>query len=95
MRLRGARSNLARRRQAFTGAYARWLAKLLKHLGKARAGLAQFDAAEASLLEARTVSVAARGESHKDTRECTQALVELYTKRHAAEPGKLYDLDEK
>ena len=81
----------ARARQAFTGAYARWLAKLLKHLGRGRAGLGEVAAAEANLLEARSTSAAARGEEHKDTHECTQALVDFYTARNAAEPGKGYD----
>jgi serine/threonine protein kinase len=67
------------------------LALLLTWLGKARTGLKQFEAAEASLLEAHPIWVKTRGETHKDTRNCKQAIVDLYTDWHAAQPGKGYD----
>ena len=53
--------------------------------------LKQFEAAEANLLEARTIFVKTRGEQHQDTRKCTQGIVDLYTAWHAAQPGKGYD----
>ena len=78
-------------RKAFTGSNARWLAKLLTTLGKARAALGEFPAAEASLLEAHPLYVTTRGATHKDTRDCTRAIVELYDAWSAREPGKGYD----
>jgi eukaryotic-like serine/threonine-protein kinase len=84
-------------RKVFTGGDARRLAGLLTILGRARVGLGfdaeRFKLAEANLLEAHPIYVAARdrGPTHKDTIECAQALVDLYTAWHAAEPGKGYD----
>jgi len=69
----------------------RALGFLLTRLGTARTGLKQFEAAEANLLEARTIFVKTRGEQHQDTRKCTQGIVDLYTAWHAAQPGKGYD----
>ncbi|MFO0859473.1 MAG: tetratricopeptide repeat protein [Phycisphaerales bacterium] len=84
-------------RKRFTGGNVRLLADFLSALGRARAG-AGFDAvrftlAEANLLEAHPIYVAAkdRGPTHKDTLACVQALVDLYTTWDAAEPGKGYD----
>ncbi|MBK8594072.1 MAG: serine/threonine protein kinase [Holophagales bacterium] len=75
-------------RKAFTGANARWVAKLLTRRGLARTALGDLDAAEKDLLEAYPLIVASRGEGHKETRECVQALVALYTARQAAGPGR-------
>src|SRR5262249_30258558 len=66
-------------------------AMLLTRLGRARTGLKQFAAAEASLLEAHSTWIKARGETHVDTRNCERAIVDLYTNWHTAQPGKGYD----
>jgi tetratricopeptide (TPR) repeat protein len=84
-------------RKAFTGGNARRLAAFLTALGRARVGLGydaeRFALAEANLLEAHPIYVAAkdRGPTHKDTLECVRALVDLYTAWDKAEPGKGYD----
>jgi hypothetical protein len=73
------------------------MADFLTSLGRARVGLGyepeRFALAESNLLEAHPIFVAApdRGPMHKDTLECVQGLVDLYTAWHAAEPGKGYD----
>jgi tetratricopeptide (TPR) repeat protein len=67
------------------------LATLLTGSGQARAGLKQFETAEASLLEAHALWVKARGEKQDETRSCKQAIVDLYTEWNAAQPGKGYD----
>jgi non-specific serine/threonine protein kinase/serine/threonine-protein kinase len=69
----------------------RSLATLLTRLGAARKALNQFDASEHNLREAHGILVKTRGEAHKDTRECKQAIVDLYTAWSSAEPGKGYD----
>ena len=79
-------------RKAFTGANVRWVAKLLARRGMARTALGRLDAAEKDLLEAYPLYVSSRGEDHRETRECVQALVDLYTARQAAEPGRGWDL---
>ena len=53
--------------------------------------LGSLDAAEKDLLEAHPLFVSSRGERHKETRECVQALVALYSARQAAEPGGGWD----
>jgi eukaryotic-like serine/threonine-protein kinase len=78
-------------RQAFRGANASTLASLLTHLGRARAGLGEFAAAEAGLLEAHPVFLKTRGQTHKSTRDCAQALIDLYTTWNETEPGHGYD----
>ena len=84
-------------RKTFTGDNARRLADFLTGFGRARVGVGydaeRFALAEANLLEAHPIYLAAkdRGQAHKDTLECVQALVDLYTTWHAAEPGKGYD----
>lgn len=78
-------------RTAFTGANARWVAKLLSRRGMARTALGKLDAAEKDLLEAYPLFVSTRGEGHKETRECAKALVDLYRARQAAEPGGGHD----
>ncbi len=84
-------------RKAFTGGNARRLAEFLTGFGRARVGVGydaeSFKLAEANLLEAHPIYLAAkdRGPAHKDTLECVQVLVDLYTAWHAAEPGKGYD----
>jgi serine/threonine protein kinase/tetratricopeptide (TPR) repeat protein len=79
-------------RNAFTGANVRWVAKLLTRRGRARTALGNLDAAEKDLLEALPLFVSSRGEKHKETRECLQALVDVYKARQAAEPGRGYDV---
>jgi serine/threonine protein kinase/Tfp pilus assembly protein PilF len=84
-------------RQQFPSASVQRLADILITLGRARIGLGydaqRFALAEANLLEAHPIYLAAkdRGPTHKDTLECVQGLVDLYTAWHAAEPGKVYD----
>jgi len=73
-------------RAAFTGSYARWLAKYSFNLGRARAGVREFAAAEANFLEAQALFVQTRGEAHKETRAGIRALSEFYTEWNAAEP---------
>jgi tetratricopeptide (TPR) repeat protein len=64
-------------------------------LGKARMGLAkeaaEFELAEASLLEAQSVFAKIRGEKDIETREWTRGLADLYSAWDKAEPGKGYD----
>ncbi|MCL4838940.1 MAG: serine/threonine-protein kinase [Thermoanaerobaculia bacterium] len=78
-------------RQAFTGANARRLGGLLTTLGRARAGLGpdreRFALAEANLLEAHPLLVAAHGETHENTLECVRGLAALYAAWEKAEPG--------
>jgi serine/threonine protein kinase/tetratricopeptide (TPR) repeat protein len=79
-------------RKAFTGDNAYRLALLLMNLGKARTGLGEFAAAEANLLEAQPIFVRARGPEHdRGTRECIQAIVDLYSTWNTREPRKGYD----
>ena len=70
-------------------------ASLLGLLGKARGALAkqsaEFAVAEANLLEAHATFAKLRGERDKETREWAQGLVDFYTARDKAEPGKGYD----
>ncbi len=80
-------------RKAFTGANARWVAKLLTRRGKARTALGSLDAAGKDLLEAWPLFVSSRGEKHRETRECVEALVDLYTAKRAAEPGGGWERD--
>jgi serine/threonine protein kinase/Tfp pilus assembly protein PilF len=81
-------------RKKFTRGNARRLADFLTALGRARVGAGydaeRFTLAEANLLEAHPIYVAAKthGPTHKDTLACVQALVDLYTAWDKAEPGK-------
>jgi tetratricopeptide (TPR) repeat protein len=78
-------------RKAFTGANARWVAKLLARRGAARTALGDLDAAEKDLLEAHPLFVSSRGEGHKETRECARALAGLHEarrKRRALRSGE-------
>ena len=83
-------------RKAFSGGNAPRLATFLTLLGRARVGVGygreRYAAAEANLLEAHAIFLAAKdlGPSHKDTLECVQALVDLYTAWEQAESGKGY-----
>ncbi len=83
-------------RKAFTGGNAGRLADFLTTLGRARVGLGydaeRFALAEANLLEAHPIHVAAkdRGPTNKRTLGCVQAVVDLYTAWDKAEPGKGY-----
>ena len=78
-------------RAAFTGPNARQVAKWLLNLGKARLGLAEYDAAEAALLESHALYVQTRGAGHADTLACAAALAELYATREATTPGAGFD----
>ena len=78
-------------RKSYTGSSERSLGMLMRDLAAARIGLDQFAAAEANLLEAHAIFIKTRGESHADTRDCTQRLVDLYAAWDKAEPGKGYD----
>ena len=82
---------VASARKALTGANPRGLASFLMHLGKARTGLGELAAAETDLLEAQPLFVKTRGPQHRDTRACTQAVVDLYTAWFAVEADKGYD----
>jgi eukaryotic-like serine/threonine-protein kinase len=82
--------------KAFTGMTGTLrFASLRGLLGKVRAGLAkqpaEFAEAEANLIEAQTTFAKTRGDKDKETREWTQALVDLYAAWDKAEPGKGYD----
>ncbi len=81
-------------RTVFLGGNAHRLASILMNLGLARAGLgyepSRFDAADANLAESYEIFVATRGERHKDTLECVQALIDLYAVRNTEEPGEGY-----
>jgi tetratricopeptide (TPR) repeat protein len=82
-------------RKTFAGSVEIRLATLLAALGSARAGMA-FDAdgfapAEPNLVEAYAIFKDTRGPTHKETRECAQALVDLYTAWHAVEPNAGHD----
>jgi tetratricopeptide (TPR) repeat protein len=78
-------------RKSCTGSNARTLAVLLMNLGKSRAGMQEFTAAETELLEARKLYESSRGPRHKETLECTKALVDFYATWHINSPGKGYD----
>jgi tetratricopeptide (TPR) repeat protein len=78
-------------RKTYTGANERNLAALLKDLGAARARLDKFAEAETNLLEAHAIFLKTRGETHADTRNCAQVLVDFYALWGKAEPGKGYD----
>ncbi|MBX3323126.1 MAG: tetratricopeptide repeat protein, partial [Phycisphaeraceae bacterium] len=84
-------------RKQFTGGNAPRLGLLLTTLGRARVGFGydaeRFALAEANLLEANAIYVDAkdRGPAHKDTLECVQALVDLYTAWDEAQPDAGHD----
>ncbi|MFN9977196.1 MAG: hypothetical protein ACK58T_45570, partial [Phycisphaerae bacterium] len=65
--------------------------RFLLNLGTAQGRTGDFAEGEATLLEAQSAAVKSRGESHKDTRSCNQALIDLYAAWDAAQPGKGYD----
>jgi non-specific serine/threonine protein kinase/serine/threonine-protein kinase len=81
----------SRVREVCTGSNSRALAVLLMNLGKSRAALGDFTAAEAELLEARSVFVSSRGERHKETLECTRALADFYGTWNTSAPGQGHD----
>jgi serine/threonine protein kinase len=84
-------------RKVLIGGNARRLADYLTVFGRARFDIGydedRFKLAEANLLQAHPIYVASkdRGPTHKDTLECVQALVDLYTAWNKVEPGKGYD----
>jgi len=81
-------------RRAFSAGNAPWLASFLLTLGRAQARLAygaeRFRLAESHLAEAHALLTKTRGEGHKDTVDCMQGLVDLYTAWNAAEPESGY-----
>jgi serine/threonine protein kinase len=79
-------------RKAFIGDNAFRLGELLLPLGKAQSALGDFASAQTNLLEAqRILDRTVNATRASDLRECTQALVTLYTAWNAAAPGKGYD----
>ena len=78
-------------RKAFTGANVRWVAKLLRDGARPGRPSAPRRCREGSPRGPPALRPS-RGERHKETRECAQALVDLYKARQAAEPGRGYDL---
>jgi len=78
-------------RKTFTGANAFRLAKFLVILGKARAGLSQYETAQANLLEANEILAQSAGSPPKYTLDCLQAIIDLYAAWNVADPGKGYD----
>lgn len=64
--------------------------RFLLNLGTARCRVGDFAAAEATLLEAQEAAEKSRGAGHRDTRNCNQALIDLYAASDAAQPGKGY-----
>jgi hypothetical protein len=77
-------------RKYFTDRNAWRVPRFLMNLGKARAALGQYTAAEANLLEAWSI-VQTYGPTSKDLDEYAQAIAALYVAWNAAEPGKGYD----
>ena len=65
--------------------------RFLLNLGTAQGRTGDFAAGEATLIEAQSAAAKLRGESHRDTRNCNQALIDLYSAWHVAQPGKGYD----
>ncbi len=78
-------------RRVFTQDNPGALMSMLVNLGKARAGVAEFPAAEANLLEAYPIAVKYRGPTHRDVRDCAKDIAAMYTAWHAAEPGAGHD----
>jgi len=78
-------------RSTFTGDNGFRLAKFLMYLGKARTGLQDYQLAEANLLEGLASYVRTPGPSASETNECVQAVADLYTAMHKAEPSKGFD----
>jgi serine/threonine protein kinase/Flp pilus assembly protein TadD len=75
-------------RKVHIGQQASRVGRLLLVLGKARSGLGKFADAEINLLEAHSVLLRTRGPAFFDTRDCTQAIVDLYSAWNAIEPEK-------
>jgi eukaryotic-like serine/threonine-protein kinase len=78
-------------RRMFVGNMAPRLGQFLTHLGRAQAATGQVAMGEPRLLEAHAILLKALGPSKKSTRNCTQAIVEMYQARAAAEPGKGFE----
>ncbi|HTD29771.1 MAG TPA: tetratricopeptide repeat protein, partial [Xanthomonadaceae bacterium] len=79
-------------RKQFVGSYSFIQAMYFLRLGVARTGLHSYVAAEKALIEAESIAQQTHNITHADDlRECTQALVALYTAWNMAEPGKGYD----
>ena len=84
-------------RKTLIGSNPTQLAGFLAALGRARAGIGsdaeRLALAEANLIEGHAIFLAANGfgPAHRDTLDCVQALVDLYTAWHTAESGKGYD----
>jgi hypothetical protein len=77
-------------RRIFHGDKAWRVPRFLMTLGKARAGLGQYAAAETNLLEAWD-TIQNYGPTSKDARDCVHANINLYAAWNTAQPGKGYD----
>ena len=79
-------------RDTFPGSTASRFALIERNLGIARARLAstpeEFATAEATLLEAHSVTVELRGEDHDRARQAARALADLYQEWDRVEPGR-------
>ncbi len=77
--------------RTLTGDNAFWFGMLRWHLGHARSALGRYPQAEADLLAAQSLLARPHvAQEPDDLRECTQSLIELYTRWDHAEPGKGY-----
>jgi non-specific serine/threonine protein kinase/serine/threonine-protein kinase len=78
--------------KTFTGSRTFIRATYLIELGEARTGLGNYAAAETDLLDAQSILQQTHNVTHADDiRDCTQAIVALYTAWNTAVPGKGYD----
>jgi tetratricopeptide (TPR) repeat protein len=66
------------------------LHRFLWNLGNAQCRVGEFAAAEKTLVEAQGIAAKMRGAGHKDTRNCNQALIDLYSSWDLAAPGSGY-----
>ena len=64
------------------------LGPFLVELGRARAGIAKFPEAEATLLGAHQATAAARPAGHRDLKRAAESLAEMYAAWDRADPGK-------
>ena len=79
-------------RTVFTGSNLFLRATFLIQLGLARTGLGDYAAAEAGLLDAQAILQQTHNVTHADDiRDCTRAIVALYSAWNTAQHGKGYD----
>jgi tetratricopeptide (TPR) repeat protein len=82
----------AEARKQFVGSNSFIRATYFLRLGIARTGLRNYAGAESALLEAQSIAELTHNVTHADDiRDCTRALIALYTAWNKAEPGKSYD----